>query len=144
MTDLASEWYDDAPDRISATLVHVDSGQTTTIEGDLAVGGSIAGKVTDASSGEPAQACVTAYRVSDGSYARGTGTQPDGTYRIQGLAPTDYNVQFIRTDDEGSCYPPLVEEWWSDRQDQASADVIMVVAESEASGIDAALAPLPG
>jgi hypothetical protein len=31
------------------------------------------------------EASVTAYRVSDGSYARGTGTDVDGTYRIQGL-----------------------------------------------------------
>ena len=94
--DLASEWYDDAPDRTSAALVHVDGGQTTTIEGHLEVGGSHRRDGDGRFEREPAQACVTAYRVSDGSYARGTGTRPRRRLSHPG-AVTDRLLRAVHT-----------------------------------------------
>ena len=65
----------------------------TGIDFTLSTGGSITGRVTDASSGTGlADVWVSANTYDDGSWGTGAWTDPDGYYTITGLTDQDYRV----------------------------------------------------
>ena len=78
-----------------AARVTVTTTQTTpNIDFILSAGGSISGRVTDESTGEPiARADVWADTFICCSGGNGARTALDGTYTITGLAPGDYRVR---------------------------------------------------
>ncbi|MEX0800723.1 MAG: carboxypeptidase regulatory-like domain-containing protein [Dehalococcoidia bacterium] len=130
------EWYDDKADFLSADPVGVVEGATTSgIDAALTVGGSISGTVTEEGAGNPIEfACVDVSDL-DGNGFGGVTTDEFGAYFV-GLLPTgDYKARYADCDFPGTHVP----EWYEDRPDFDSADVIPVVQGSDTQ-IDVALA----
>ena len=90
----AGQWYRGASSLPSATAVTVRARKTTTgIDGHLAVGGTISGRVRSATGTLLGNICVFAYNNRTGSYSFGT-TGKAGTYRARGLSTGAYTVEF--------------------------------------------------
>ena len=105
-TDYALEYYNATPtgttSYTSATAVNVIAGSTvSSVDAQLALGGSIAGTVTDSSGTPLAGICVNA-SSSDGSTNGSAQTTSAGTYTISGLAQASYTVQFTDCGSSGS------------------------------------------
>ena len=134
-----SEWYDDAPTRATATAVTVTPGQQTTgIDAALTFGGSISGLVTDEDTGNPLPViCVTVYDAATGERVQDTFTGLDGTYTVGALRTGDYALRFADFCDDAPNYPV---EFYNDKPDLESADVLAVTVGESLVGIDAALA----
>ncbi|MDJ0770864.1 MAG: carboxypeptidase regulatory-like domain-containing protein [Ilumatobacter sp.] len=127
------EYYDDSPTSSGATDVIVAAGSTTPgIDAVLAVGGSIAGAVTDATGTPIFNAYVNACPIGPGACAAAW-TDSGGFYQIDGLAEGDYRVEFDKREDG------FVGEYYDDTSDIASATAVPVVAGITTSGIDATL-----
>jgi hypothetical protein len=127
-------WYLNKPDEASADVVSVPLATTTSrIDASLAVGGTISGTVTDASTGLPlAEMCVS---VTGPTSVFGSElTAADGTYRFGGLGTGDYEVEF--SDCDAGVYAT---EWYDAKADQTSANAVHVVVGYDTPGIDAAL-----
>ncbi len=136
------EYWDDAPYPIEADPVSVLSGATTSgIDGALALAGTISGTVTG-EAGEPlANVLVQAYHLeSDGAWypAGSDSTNASGHYAISHLAADDYKVGFA-TCVFCSGYGDYVPEYWDDRPDLDSADLVSVTSGGVTGGIDATL-----
>ena len=131
----APEWYDDRPDRDSASPVTVIAEQETAgIHAALAVGGTVNGTVTDESTGEPLEdICVYA----SGASPITVHTDASGNYEIGGLSTGLYAVDFY----DCRRRPVYFSEWYNDRPDAESADLLAVTLKEKISGIDAALRP---
>ena len=133
------EFYDDKPDFASADLVAVIAeSKTPGIDAALKVGGSINGTVTDAGTDAPLPGiCV---EINDAAFTFGIfdSTDANGSYSVGGLPAGDYKVSFFDCGD-GSTY---LTEWYDDKPDFDSADLVAVIAPSKTSGINAALARL--
>jgi hypothetical protein len=72
----------------------VRAGKTTSgIDGHLAVGGTISGRVRNMSGTPLRNICVFAYNIRTDSYGFGT-TGKAGTYRVPGLGTGRYTVEF--------------------------------------------------
>ena len=132
----ATEWWDDATSRATATDVVVPVSTTVTgRNASLAAASSIAGRVTDAG-GAPLQFVdVTAY-LPDGfggwdevKYAE---TNATGDYELANLDPGSYRVGFSS--------PSLVPEFWDDAGRVGLADTITVGPQSAVTGKNAVLA----
>jgi hypothetical protein len=88
------QWYRGAASLSSATAVTVRAGKTTAgIDGHLIVGGTVSGRVRNASGGPLRNICVFVYDGRTGSYGFGT-TGKAGTYRAPGLGTGSYSVEF--------------------------------------------------
>lgn len=139
---LLSEWYDDAHDVSSATAVTVQAGSTTSVDGELAVGATIAGVVTD-EAGQPVENVSVWARPTDSDGTRfptGVSTSPDGSYSLSGLVPGDYRVQF-ETDQAAT---NVAGEWWNDAETEAAATVLTLEAGEVFGGISPVLSPGAG
>ncbi|NIV35991.1 MAG: hypothetical protein GWN58_43030, partial [Anaerolineae bacterium] len=89
------EYYQEQSDPDLADVLSVSGGSLNYIDIDftLSTGGSIMGRVTDASSGSGlADVWVSANVYDDGSWGTGAWTDPDGYYTLLGLADQDYRV----------------------------------------------------
>lgn len=136
---LLGEWFDDASDASSATVVPVTGGAATTADAVLTTGASIAGVVTD-EAGQPVQdATVWARRVTENGLGPGAGaaTAADGSYSLVGLAPGDYKVRF----DTAQASPTVAGEWWDDAKTEDAAVVLTLAAAEVAGDISPRLAP---
>jgi hypothetical protein len=108
-----AQYYDHAASWEQATVLNLTEGQT--VEGitfDLPAAGSIAGRATDAATGEGIWGLyVYAYDIEGGGWElpvprMGFGyTDANGNYRLEGLAPGTYEVQMY---DFGNFYPGAV------------------------------------
>jgi hypothetical protein len=88
------QWYRGAVSARSATAVTVRPGKTAPgIDGRLAVGGTISGRVRNASGMPLRNICVFAYDSRTGSDGYGV-TGKSGTYRAIGLGTGRYSVEF--------------------------------------------------
>lgn len=132
---LMDEYWDDAVDIGSATLVSVVAGETDAgIDAALATGGAISGVVTRQADGSPVEdARVLALNGSD-EIVGSTRTQPDGAYRLDGLPADDYVVRF-GAPDTGE----LASEYWENVYVSSAATPIAVNALQTVENIDAAL-----
>lgn len=99
---------------------------------------SISGTVTDAA-GDPVHFVrVSTYRIYSDTYSGPTAhafSWTDGAYTITGLTPGTYAVQFTPFHRDSEVHG----EWWSDKPDVWTSDVITVSEGSATSGIDATL-----
>ncbi|MBN1933501.1 MAG: carboxypeptidase regulatory-like domain-containing protein [Anaerolineae bacterium] len=88
------EYYDDTPDKSSATALSISAGVTTThIDFALAAGGAISGHVHAADGITPlAGVNVGAESFDGGDDHHGVQTAADGSYLIRGLASGAYRV----------------------------------------------------
>jgi len=133
------EWYDDAANFDSADTISVVAGATTTVNAQLTVGGSITGQVTAEGTGQPLIVEVLAVPVDSIFAAESSWTLADGSYSIDGLPTGDYQVKF-RENEGLATLQGYLAEWYNDRPERASADIVSVTAGSTTAGIDAALA----
>ncbi|MBW9094297.1 carboxypeptidase regulatory-like domain-containing protein [Microbacterium jejuense] len=136
MNGLLGEWYDDAADAASATVVSVAGGATTTVDGELAIGATLTGVVTDEAGNPVSDVRVWAHPVEGEGFAIGGGSGSDGTYRIPGLPSGDYRVEF----DTSATAASVVGEWWNDAKTEADASVVSVTEGTVVEGISAQLA----
>jgi len=128
----ANEWFENAVSLESASPVVVSSGQSATVNAELAMPGMITGTVT-ASDGSPLEAIqVNVYDVN-WNYAGTSATATDGSYAVSGLAAGDYKVEF---DDQTNAYS---DEWFEDAADFYSATAVSVGSGGSVS-VDAVLA----
>lgn len=158
----APQWASAKFDWSKATKIKVTAGKTKSgVNAALKAGGSIAGKVSG-SAGKKDGAVVYAYRAAgDGEFEYGGWgrTTASGTYRIDGLAPGKYTVQFARSGAAGSASltapqpgtaaslapveviaptsaaPTVWEKWWKEKPDAESANRITVAAKKTVTGI---------
>ena len=113
----------------------VDPGGGEVAGGGIA-SGSINGTVTEEGTGTPlAGICVDANDLSFEFFSFGE-TDASGAYSVGGLGSGDYEVRFSDCSES----PTYVTEWYNDRPDFDSADLVAVTDGSKTSGIDAELA----
>jgi protocatechuate 3,4-dioxygenase beta subunit len=137
---LASEWFDDAPNRSLATDTTVSPAQTVVgIDAQLGETGAISGSVTDANGNPVSGVEVWAFDPGDGFFGfDGTSTASDGAYTIGNLRVANYRVVFRPPTESG-----LASEWFDDAPNRSLATDIMVSPGQTAAGIDAQLANRP-
>ena len=125
-----AQFYDGKATLTSADPVSVTTAANTgSIDAAIQNGGSIAGTVTDASSGQPLSGVTVSVFGSSGYFTTTTG--PDGSYSIGGLVSGSYSVEFI---DGG-----YVSEYYKDRTTTQAPDPVRITAGQATTGIDAAL-----
>ena len=106
-----SEWYNDKPDFAGADTVSVTAPNTTThINAVLALGGSIAGRATNAG-GTGIENVYAVIYTTDGYGIAYSYTNADGYYTIGGLTTGSYKVK-IHGNNTG-----YVSEWYNDKPD---------------------------
>ncbi len=137
----APEWWQDAPTWATATPITVTNGAVSTINPQLNMGGSIAGKVTALGGAVLADdGWVYAYHP-DGEYPVGfSGVSEDGSFQIDRLTTGRYLLQF------GTVNGQYSTEWWQDVEARDLAAAVGVTDAQTTSAINAelALAPIQG
>jgi hypothetical protein len=131
----AGEWYEDQPSQTTATTITVSSGVTATANGALDIGAVISGVVTAADTGLPLADVVVRVHDSSGEEVASNATDNQGQYVVAGLASGPHKVLFAPSEfgDARSYFS----EWYSDKADATSADVIGVTAPNLTSNINA-------
>jgi hypothetical protein len=104
---LATEWFDDAPNRSLATDITVSPGQTDVgIDAHVDETGAISGSVTDANGNPVSGVELWAFDPGDGFLGfDGTSTASDGAYTVGNLRAAKYRVVFRRTTESGLARP---------------------------------------
>ncbi len=129
------EWYNDQVSFYDADTVTVTVGSTTTgIDAQLADGGSISGRVTDAGSNGIANVDVNVNDMN-GNAVSWTSTDSNGDYTVPRIPSGDHKVQFWA----GSA-GNYISEWYNDQGSFEDANAVTVTAGSTTTGIDAQLA----
>ncbi len=124
------QWYSNQSSFASANTVAVTAPNTTpAISAVLAVGGSISGKVTNASTAGIANVEVSVYD-NNGNYIASGLTASDGTYTVSGLPTGSYKVQFTG-------FPCSSGQWYNNENSLSSADAVQVTAPNTTSAINA-------
>ena len=128
-----SEWYDDQPSIQTSELLTIAEGETLTLDDAvLTAGASISGLVTRASDGAPLDLVrIRAYDAA-GVQVRALIGNADGTYTLAGIPPGPVRIRFNRSGH--------ATEFWDDRVDYASADILTLAPGDELTGFDAQLA----
>ena len=104
------EWYADAdPDEGASPPVQMEAPNIiNNIDFSLAVGGSVVGRVTATSNGEPLFDVHIALYDSNGDFTQKyTWSNNEGHYTIEGLSTGDY---YVRTDNDLG----YIDEWYAD------------------------------
>jgi 5-hydroxyisourate hydrolase-like protein (transthyretin family) len=131
------QWYDNKPDRLSATPVVLVAGQTAgQTNATLLDVATISGTITAAGAALP-NTPAAAYDEL-GNWVAGATSDQDGHYLITGLAAGTYRIQF-------SGLGTYFDQWYDNQPDRLSATPITLATGQAATGIDAAmlLAPAP-
>lgn len=135
-----SEYYNDRPegsdvrDQISVTAPNTVTG----IDADLALGGSISGKVVDATTNVPLKGIFVEILDANGERVESTSTAADGSYTTATTLPNgSYRVRFNADDRNTSC--AYVSEYYNDSLSKAGATPVLVTAPTAVSNINAAL-----
>jgi protocatechuate 3,4-dioxygenase beta subunit len=143
-TGYISRWYDnhdtpENPERVAVTA----PDNTSEINAVLDRGGSISGKVTDSTTGDPIQnAWIDAYDknlYSNGQPVwRGYAVSAaDGSYTVKGLPSGEHKIEVFKAENTEP------KEWYNNKNSFSSATPVPVNAEEETGGIDIALGPEP-
>jgi hypothetical protein len=133
------QYYDNKSSFSEASEVQVTAeAGTPNVDAALAVGGQIAGRVTNASTSAAIEGILVCARPT-GSGVEGGGcavTANNGEYTISGLSSGSYKVGF----NGGRTY---ITQYYNDAYTVAEGQAVAVVAKSVVSGVDAALEPGP-
>ena len=117
-SNYAMEWYNNEALQESADVVTVTNGGTTAnINASLVSGGSMTGRVTAKTGGAGINgACVAAFSTgANPVVVASTGTNPDGTYELDGIPPGTIRVRF---NSQGFCpggigsIPGIYDQMW--------------------------------
>src|SRR5438132_1518434 len=134
-----SEWYNNRTSEAAADPVTVNSGADTAgIDASLALGGTISGTVRDELTGNPVSDIFLYLDYGAGLAGPFGNTDTSGTYAIHQLRTGDYKIEFF----DGARPARYLNEWYNNKIDDASADVIHLTQGAEMSGINALLTPL--
>ena len=131
-----SQWYKNADSLADATPVTVTAGQDLAgIDATLVKGASISGKITMPAGMDPSRTHVSVFNAdSQAGLNIGTSVASDGTYKVAGLNPGSYKLQF-------SAYGTgALSQWYKDAASFASATPVAVAAGEDVASVDAALA----
>jgi hypothetical protein len=133
--DLASQWYNGAARRSSATPVTVTADHVrANVNAVLGTDATISGSVTGPASAPLTGICVRAVPVSrSGSALYATSSQ--GTYSLAELPPGRYRVEFR----SGCGLSGFKAQWWSASSSEAKATVLKVGAGEVKSNISAVM-----
>jgi uncharacterized surface anchored protein len=130
-----SEWYNDKKDFETADPVTVPAGGSGYCDASLDLGGSIAGTVTNTGGAGIAGIEVEVYDGNHQDIVLGSiKTSASGIYTVSGLPAGDHRVRFKTV---GTNY---VSEWYDDKGDGDTPDLVTVVAGATQNNIDAVLA----
>ena len=151
----ARQWWGGASDWTGADIVTVGaSAERAGLDVALAAGGTISGIVRGEAAREYGATVYSWLLAADGEWEQGSWAEsdPDGTYRIRGVAPGIYAVSFSRPirerpwDDadtamrrQSSEAEPSHEKYWDDKPDLDSADLVVVGEGEKVTGISADL-----
>jgi hypothetical protein len=134
-TGLASQWYNDAASRHSASTVTVSGGQVQAgVNAVLGADGTVSGSVTGTASAPLTGICVRAVPVSASGSTLST-TASQGSYTLAGVPPGRYRIEF----QSGCGLTGYQTQWWDDAGSAAQATVIQVRSGAVNSNISAAL-----
>jgi Carboxypeptidase regulatory-like domain len=132
---LASQWYDEAGSRSSATVVTVTADHVRAdVNAVLGTDGTVSGSVTGPASAALTGICVSAVPVSRGDstvYAASSG----GSYTLAELQPGRYRVEFR----SGCGLSGYKAQWWDASGSKAKATVITVGTGAVVSDISAVM-----
>lgn len=133
------EAYNNQPDFGLADPIIVTAPSTVSgIDAELAVGGAISGKVTEAGSGTPIKDVFVEVLDGDGGRVETAFTRADGTYTVDPTLPSgSYKVRFNADERFASC--AFVTEYYSGKPDMAQGDLVSVTAPNVTANIDAAM-----
>lgn len=138
-----AQWYPGKPTREEAGAVEVKSGEEATADAVLEVGGQIAGRVTDVSSGAPIEGIEICTRRVDAPVEQGgvihcDDSDADGNYLVWAMPSGQYTVEFgPQIFSRGA--PNYIRQYYPGKPRWNEAEVRGVTAGTTVSGIDAAL-----
>lgn len=122
---LLGEWWDDATDAASASVVSVTGGEVTSgIDAELFPGATMTGTITDIDGVGMPNAWVTVYRSGTSGPVAWTRTGDDGSFEIRGLEGGTYSLRAEASTPEGV----TISEWYNNAKDRDSSDPIPVTA----------------
>jgi PKD domain/Carboxypeptidase regulatory-like domain len=133
--DYVTQYYNDKRSIDEAGYLAVEAGKTApAVNAELAPGGQIAGKVTDAGKAPIAGISVCAYGEEGLEfYPQCATTGVDGEYAISGLATGSYAVYFSSPENSGLNY---IAQYYEGTSSDGEDETVSVTAGSTASGID--------
>lgn len=138
-TGTLAEFYDGTQNLNEARPIAVVDNQTTFVTVTLRQGAQIAGKVTDAATGDPVPSAY--YNLYDKStrylVAAGVG-EADGTYRITSLPAGEYWVMIYTNNFEANSLR-YIPEFYSDRHSMTLASSISVTVGAVITNVNVAL-----
>jgi Carboxypeptidase regulatory-like domain len=130
----APYWYNNQDDISLATPIKLTRSASLTINAQMQPGASVSGTITDSHGRKLTGICVFA-KATTGTGGFRVAFSTNGTYRLAGLAPGRYLVDF-------GCgiSPRYADQWFPNAPDAASAQAISVPA-GQTTGISAVLRP---
>ncbi len=134
----ASHWFRVKAVTFSPDLISVPAGVTSGVSAVIRLGGAISGVVTDKAGHRVSFACVLVVDARTGAQVPSSidqGFADNGRYKIAGLAPGRYKVQFY------GCGRNYASQWYHGRSTERAADQVRVRPGHDTTGISAALAP---
>ena len=136
----ATQYWDGADSYNQATLLQLGAGDGPVRDGvdaTLRRAASVAGHVYGPGGAPAANVCVNAIETTSDSptWIGGTNTQPDGSYRINGLPATPVRIMFQDCNGVG----PYVTQWWPQQRSYDRATTLPLKPGKDRSGIDAHL-----
>ena len=132
----ASEFYNNKPTVETADPIAVGAGGASVGQIVLSEGSVVTGRITGAGGAPLERARAFLYNPAGTSSEGSDLTDANGVYRIEGVDPGTYKVQF--TDPIGE----YVGEWHADKTSAATADPISVTVDQTVT-VDASLTPDP-
>ncbi len=128
------EWYADAHEFSEADLLQLEADAIATVDVAMTAGGSIAGTLSDESSGQPVEGMAACAINHGGVASRCVRSDAEGDYQVNGLPSGVYSVEF-----ESWNYANYLHEFYEDSEDWAGSTDVTVTAPATTAGIDAEL-----
>lgn len=151
--NLLRQCWHDASQPFYGEAINVPAeGRVTGIDGDLAPGTSVAGRVTDWEGHPLDGVCIAAWSPSGGGQRRASvaGTNAHGEYTIVGLDPGTPNKIVFAPDGgpfsgcpSGQLHPGFVNQWFNGKSNMESADAVSAARSETVAGVNGALGPSP-
>jgi len=131
-----SEYFNDKFSILAADIIAVSTNQSTNVDTVLSPGGIISGRVADTGDNGIANVRVQLKNAYSNAQYNTKSTDTNGNYVIQGLPSGDYKI-FFNTD---STFDSFIAEWYNDKQDFLTADIITITGSQTVPNVDAVLA----
>jgi hypothetical protein len=133
-----TEYWNDKRNFQDANTVTLAAGETRDdVHAALQPGASIGGVVTNSGGQTVGNVCVFAQSAPGGGGFHQAVTNGQGEYRLRGLPPDSYRIQFSACG--GPSAPNVVTEYWNDKPDLNSADPVSVTVGQQRNDISPVL-----